>query len=98
MSNITRCDALQKDGLHYVDEETGEEKILPRCKINESEGYKYDQKTYQYKTYLMKECRQMHPKLDKVTIEIMVDDWLNNPENMQKEMEKDESFMTNFKE
>ena len=47
---------------------------------------------------VMKECQQMHPKLDKVTIEIMVDDWLNNPENMQKEMEKDESFMTNFKE
>lgn len=46
----------------------------------------------------MKECGQMHPKLDKMTIEIMVDDWLNNPENMQKEMEKDESFMTNFKE
>lgn len=39
MSNITRCDALQKDGLHYVDEDTGGEKILPRCKINESEGY-----------------------------------------------------------
>tara|TARA_R110000822_G_scaffold42301_3_gene115210 strand:+ start:1760 stop:1900 length:141 start_codon:yes stop_codon:yes gene_type:complete len=46
----------------------------------------------------MKECIQMHPKLDNMTIEIMVDDWLNNPENMQKEMEKDESFMTNFKE
>ena len=59
MANITRCDALQKDGLHYVDEDTGEEKIIPRCKINESEGYKYDQKTYQYKTYLMKECAMM---------------------------------------
>ena len=97
MANITRCDALQKDGLHYTDED-GNEKILPRCNINESEGYKYDQKTYQYKTYLIKECKQMYPKLDKVTIEIMVDDWLNNPENMQKEMEKDKSFMSNFKE
>jgi len=97
MSDITRCDALQKDGLHYKDEETGEDKVIPRCRITD-EGYKYDQKTYQYKTYLMKECQQMHPKLDKTTIEIMVDDFLNNPENMQTEMEKDEYYMSKFKQ
>ena len=46
----------------------------------------------------MKECGQMYPKLDKTTIEIMVDDFLNNPENMTKEMEKDEYYMSKFKE
>lgn len=97
MTDIKQCDALQKDGLHYKDEETGEDKIIPRCRITD-EGYKYCPKTFQYKTYLMKECQQMHPKLDKTTIEIMVDDWLNNPENMQKEMEKDEHYMSKFKE
>ena len=97
MTDITRCDALKKDGLHYVDEETGEEKLIPRCKITD-EGYKYDQKTDQYKRYLIKECSQMHPKLDTTTIEIMVDDYLNNPENMQGEMEKDKDYMSKFKE
>jgi len=94
---IPECPALQKDGLHYTDEETGEEKIIPRCRITD-EGYKYSKEAYQYKTYLMKECGQMYPKLDKTTIEIMVDDFLNNPENMTKEMEKDEYYMSKFKE
>ena len=97
MTDITRCDALKKDGLHYLDEETGEEKLIPRCKITD-EGYKYSKKTDQYKRYLMKECSQMHPKLDIMTIEIMVDDYLNNPENMQGEMEKDKDYMSKFKE
>ena len=38
---MTRCDALQSDGLHYVDEDTGEDKAIPRCNITD-EGYKYD--------------------------------------------------------
>jgi hypothetical protein len=93
---ITTCEALQSDGLHYVDEETGEDKVIPRCNITD-EGYKYDEKTYQYKEYLMKECHQKYPKLDKITIEIFVDDWLNNPERMTEEMNKDEVFMSKFK-
>tara|TARA_R110000803_G_C11781501_1_gene296694 strand:+ start:216 stop:506 length:291 start_codon:yes stop_codon:yes gene_type:complete len=93
---IANCEALKADGLHYIDEDTGEEKIIPRCNITD-EGYKYDQKTSQYKEYLMKECSQRNPKLDKVTIEIFVDDWLNNPERMTAEMEKDEIYMSKFK-
>mgnify|MGYP000135492282 FL=1 len=95
--SIPQCDALQKDGLHYVDEATGEEKVIPRCRITD-EGYKYDKETYQYKTYLLKECGQMYPKLDKTTIEIMVDDFLTNPDNMKKDMEKDKYHMSKFKD
>lgn len=97
MGEITRCDALKTDGLHYVDEETGEDKIIPRCHISD-EGYKYDQKTYQYKEYLMKECEQKYPKLDKITLEIFVDDYLNNRERMQKTMEADRHYMSKFKQ
>ena len=34
-------------------------------------------------------CLQKHPKLDKMTVEIMVDFWLNHPNDLIKEMEKD---------
>jgi hypothetical protein len=42
-------------------------------------------------------CIQKHPSLDKVTIELMVDYWLNHPDDMIKEMEKDTDFMAKFK-
>lgn len=97
MGELMKCDALKPDGLHYTDEDTGEEKVIPRCNITD-EGYKYDQKTHQYKQYLMKECQQRFPKIDEITIEVMVDDYLNNGERMQAEMEKDEMYMSKFKQ
>ena len=45
----------------------------------------------------MKEFKQKYPKLDGITIEMFVDDWLNNPERMTEEMNKGKVPMSKFK-
>ena len=49
------------------------------------------------KEHLMFLCIQRFPQLDKVTIEIMVDWWLNHPEDCIKEMKSDSEYMAKFK-
>ena len=88
------CEGLTAKGLEYEDE-NGEKKLIPRANIQD--GYKYTIEQNQRKEYLMMLCIQKHPSLDKVTIELMVDYWLNHPDDMIKEMEKDTEFMAKFK-
>ncbi len=88
-------DGLTTKGLKYIDEETGEEKILPRANIQD--GYKYTIEQNQRKEHLMTMCILRFPQIDKVTVELMVDWYMNHPDDMFKEMEKDEDYMANFK-
>ncbi len=88
-------DGLTAKGLKYVDDD-GEEKIIPRANIQD--GYKYTIEENQRKEHLMTLCLQRFgDKIDKLSIELMVDFWINHPEDMVKEMEKDEDYMGNFK-
>ena len=87
------CDGLTAKGLEY--EDNGEKKLLPRANVQD--GYKYTMEQNQRKEYLMMLCMQKHPSLDKVTVEIMVDYWMNHPDDMIKEMEKDTDFVAKSK-
>ena len=84
---------LTAKGLEY--EEDGEKKLIPRANIQD--GYMYTLEENEKKEHLMFLCIQRFPQLDKVTIEIMVDWWLNHPEDCIKEMKSDSEYMAKFK-
>ena len=84
---------LTAKGLEY--EEDGEKKLIPRANIQD--GYVYTLEQNEKKEHLMFLCIQRFPNLDKMTIEIMVDWWLNHPEDMIKEMKNDSEYMSKFK-
>jgi hypothetical protein len=86
-------DNLTAKGLEY--EEDGEKKLIPRANIQD--GYVYSLEENERKEHLMFLCIQRFPQLDKVTIELMVDWWLNHPDDVIKEMKKDTDFMSKFK-
>jgi len=84
---------LTAKGLEY--EEDGEKKLIPRANVQD--GYVYTLEQNEKKEHLMFLCIQRFPHLDKVTIEIMVDWWLNHPEDCIKEMKNDSEYMSKFK-
>ena len=85
---------LTAKGLEY--EEDGEKKLIPRANIQD--GYVYTLEQNEKKEHLMFLCIQRFgEKIDKMTIEIMVDWWLNHPEDMIKEMKNDSEYMSKFK-
>lgn len=86
-------DNLTAKGLEY--EENGEKKLIPRANIQD--GYMYTLEQNEKKEHLMFQCIQRFPQLDKVTIELMVDWWLNHPDDVIKEMKSDSEFMSKFK-
>lgn len=86
-------DNLTAKGLEY--EEDGEKKLIPRANIED--GYKYTLEENEKKEHLMFLCIQRFPNLDKVTVEIMVDWWLNHPDDAITTMKSDKEFMSKFK-
>ena len=87
---------LTEKGLLYKDE-NGEEKLIPRCNYSNEEGYKYSVKDTEHKEHLMMMCIQRYPNLDKGSIELLVDRWMNHADDMKKEMESDTQYMKKFK-
>lgn len=87
-------DNLTAKGLKYIDDD-GVEKLIPRANLQD--GYKYTVEETEKKEYLMMLCIQKYPDLDKVTIELFVDRWLNHKDEMIKEMTDDEEYMSKFK-
>ncbi len=85
---------LTAKGLKYTNE-NGEEELIPRANIQD--GYKYTIEETERKEYLMMLCIQKYPDLDKVTIELFVDRYMNHKVDMVKEMEDDEEYMAKFK-
>lgn len=88
-------EGLCHEGLKYKDEETGEDKLIPRANIQD--GYKYTIEQTERKDYLMMLCIQKYKELDKMTIELFVDRYMNHKEEMEKEMREDKEYMKNFK-
>lgn len=84
---------LTAKGLEY--EEDGEKKLIPRANIQD--GYVYTLEQNEKKEHLMFLCIQRFPNLDKMTIEIMVDWWLNHPDDCIKGMKNDSEYMSKFK-
>jgi RNA processing factor Prp31 len=98
LSNIIENPNITGEGLSYLDEETGEVKQMERCDEQDKGSYKYDVKTYQYKQYLLKECANMYPNIDKCMVEHLVDWYLNHTDEVEELMKKDKKYLKCIKE
>jgi len=87
-------EGLCHEGLRYVDDD-GEEKLIPRANIQD--GYKYSIKDTEKKEHLMTLCLQKYPDLDKMTVEIFCDFYMNHPDKMEENMMNDKEYMKKFK-
>jgi len=76
------CQELTQNGLMYKDEETGEEKIIPRF-VDDS-GYEYTEKEKETKDALFMNCKLRYPDVDPYIIECLIDYWLKYPDDMKK--------------
>ena len=86
---------LCHEGLKYIDEDTGEEKLIPRANVQD--GYVYTIGDSERKDHLMMLCLQKYPHLDKMTVELFVDHYMNHPDEMEKNMRNDKEYMKKFK-
>jgi len=93
---MSELGGLTEKGLKYVDDH-GDEQLIPRCNYSNEEGYKYDMETTARKEQLMAACIQKYPKIEKGSIELLIDHWLNYPEKMMDEMKTDTEYMKKFK-
>jgi len=82
---------LTSAGYKYIDEETQEETIIPRAKV-QIEEYSYDADTLQKKRRLFRMCKDEYGQLDDATINILVDFYLNHPEKMEETNLKDPNY------
>jgi len=87
-------EGICNEGLRYIDD-NGEEQLIPRANIQD--GYKYTIEQTERKDHLMMLCIQKYPDLDKMTIELFVDRWMNYKDEMEQEMRNDKEYMKNFK-
>lgn len=90
-------DALKREGLEYVDEATGEKKVIPRANIDD-DGYKYSMEDQAKKDRLMKSAIDMYPDLDKCMVEILVDHYMNHGDKLEEMMKEDKEYMKKFKQ
>ena len=81
------CKELTLNGLKYTDEETGEDKNIPRFEDNS--GYKYTEKEKEVKDALFMNCRLRFPDVDPYVLEILIDYYLNHPEKMKEDVGKE---------
>tara|TARA_Y100000385_G_scaffold64444_1_gene63688 strand:+ start:4433 stop:4780 length:348 start_codon:yes stop_codon:yes gene_type:complete len=81
------CKELTLNGLKYQDQETGEQKNIPRFEDNS--GYKYSERDKEIKDALFMNCKLRYPNVDPYVLEILIDYWLNHPEKMKEDVEKE---------
>ena len=82
---------LTNEGYKYIDEDTQEEKVIERAKI-QIEEYSYDADTLKKKRRLFRMCKDEYGELDDATINILVDFYLNHPEKMEETNLKDPNY------
>ena len=82
---------LTSAGYKYIDEETQEETIIPRAKV-QIEEYSYDADTLQKKRRLFRMCKDEYGQLDDATINNLVEFYLNHPEKMEETNLKDPNY------
>lgn len=81
---------LVKEGFKYTNE-NGEEEIIKRAEIN-IEEYTYTKEQHEKKQQLMVKCIDMYPNIDKSTINILVDYYMNHKEKLEEECLMDEEY------
>ena len=87
---------ITDEGLKYTDEETGEEKLIPRCEEQGKHDYKYTMEQMARKKQLQMDCAKAYPNLDKTMVEWIIDWYLNHPDEAEEYMRKDKKFMRNI--
>tara|TARA_R110002020_G_scaffold88097_3_gene216663 strand:+ start:63 stop:323 length:261 start_codon:yes stop_codon:yes gene_type:complete len=86
---------MSQEGLYYTENE--ESKLIPRCEEQDKHCYKYSEDDLQYKIYLLKECSDMYPDVDKHMIEIYVDFYMNHPEKFKANIKNDSKIRKQLK-
>ena len=81
------CKELTLNGLKYQDEETGENKNIPR--FEDDSGYKYSEKDKEIKDALFLNCKLRYPNVDPYVLEILIDYWMHHPDKMKEEVDKE---------
>jgi len=81
------CKELTLNGLKYVDEQSGEEKNIPR--FQDDSGYKYSEKEKEIKDSLFLNCRLRYPDVDPYVLEILIDYYMHHPEKMAEGVNKE---------
>jgi len=81
------CKELTLNGLKYKDDETGEEKNIPRFK--DDSGYKYSEHDKEIKDALFVNCKLRYPHVDPYVLEILIDYWMQHPEKMKENVGKE---------
>lgn len=87
---------ISDEGLKYVDDETGEEKLIPRCDEQGKHDYKYTLQQMSRKKQLQLDCAKAYPDMDKTMVEWIIDWYLNHPDEAEAYMRKDKKFMRNI--
>jgi hypothetical protein len=81
------CKELTLNGLKYVDEQSGENKNIPR--FQDDSGYKYSEKEKEIKDALFLNCRLRYADVDPYVLEILIDYYMHHPEKMAEEVNKE---------
>lgn len=86
-----------KDGFRYEDENTGEIKTIKRAD-HAGHGYKFSMKERDMKEHYLEECYRRYPTMCKEILKILVEDYIKNPEAVEKMAKEDTNFMKDIQE
>jgi len=89
---------ISEEGLKYSDEETGEEKLIPRCEEQGKHDYKYTLEQMARRNQLKMDCAKAYPDMDKTMLLWIIDWYMNHPSEAEAYMKKDKKFMRNIVE
>ena len=81
---------LVKSGFAFTNE-NGESEVIPRAQVG-LEEYKYTKEQHEIKRGLMVKCIDQYPSLDKSTINVLVDYYMNHPEKLEAECMQDKDY------
>ncbi len=86
-----------KDGFRYEDDATGEIKTIKRAD-HAGHGYKFTMKERDIKEHYLEECYKRYPMMCKEILKILVEDYIKNPEAVEKMAKEDTNFMKDIQE
>ena len=81
---------LAKSGFAYTNE-NGESEVIPRAQVG-LEEYNYSKEQHETKRALMVKCIDQYPTLDKSTLNILVDYYLNHADKLEAECMEDKDY------
>ena len=86
-----------KDGFRYEDDTTGDIKTIKRAN-HAGHGYKFTMKERDLRDHYLEECYKRHPTMCKEMLKMLVEDYIKNPEVVDKMAREDTNFMRDIHE